>query len=125
MSPVRGGEGRREHDHQSDDTQRDEHEASLSHPARRETTQVDSDTERSDEAVVYFWIRKSRLPYELDRRLLDEIGHWLAGARDIDRHLVVTAERFEQQVAMIESTDLRLEFRIVDPEKPGRDLAYA
>jgi hypothetical protein len=77
------------------------------------------------EAAVYFWIRESRLADELDRRLLDAIGPWLKHDWRIENHLIVTNEQFEQQVAMIEGTDLRLRFRLKHPNEPGASLAYA
>ena len=77
------------------------------------------------EAGVYFWIRKSRLADGLDRRLLDALGPWLAREWRIGRHLIVTNEQFEQQVAMIEGAGLELRFRLERPNEPGKSLAYA
>ncbi len=90
-----------------------------------ETVAVDDAQWSGYEAAVYFWVRKSRLADELDRRLLDALRRWFERDWPIGRHLVVTSELFEQQVAMIEGTDLQLEFRLNDPKQPGRFLAYA
>ena len=35
-----------------------------------------------------------------------------------------TNEQFDQQVRMIEGSDLHLRFHLVDPSEPGKDLAY-
>jgi hypothetical protein len=77
------------------------------------------------EAAVYFWIRKSRLADELDRRLLDALGPWLEHDWGIEPHLIVTNEQFEQQVAMIEGANLQLRFHLTFPNEPGKSLAYA
>lgn len=77
------------------------------------------------DAVVYFWIRKSRLADKLDRRLLDALGPWLKHDWRLENHLIVTTKQFEQQVAMIEGTDLQLRFQLRDPNEPGETLAYA
>ena len=80
----------------------------------------------SDYAVaVHFWVRTSRLADELDRRLLDALGPWLAQEWQIARHLIVTNEQVVQQVTLIESTGRRLSFRLSDPKMPGDYLAYA
>ena len=85
-----------------------------------------ADAQWSDyDTAVYFWIRKSRLADELDRRLLDELGKWMQRAWPSRRHFIVTSEPFEQQVKMIESTDLQLKFRLTDPAEPGASLAFA
>lgn len=92
---------------------------------RSEITAV-GDAQWSDyDAAVYFWIRKSRLADKLDRRLLDALRSWLERDWPIGNPLIVTSELFEQQVALIERTDLQLEFQLEDPPQPGRFLAYA
>lgn len=76
------------------------------------------------DAAVYFWVRKSRLPTETDRALLDALRSWLAQDWQLGSRLIVTNEQFAQQVALIEGTDLRLRFQIDELDKPGRYLAY-
>jgi hypothetical protein len=76
------------------------------------------------EAAVYFWIRKSRLATETDRVLLDALRTWLAQDWNLGSHLIVTNEQFAQQVDIIEHTDLQLRFKVEEPDKPGRYLAY-
>jgi hypothetical protein len=61
----------------------------------------------------------------LDRRLLDALGPWLADVWHIAHHLIVTNEQVAQQVALIESTNRQLRFRLTDPRYPGKSLAYA
>lgn len=93
--------------------------------ARSEIVAVDDGQWSGYEAAVYFWVRKSRLADELDRRLLDALRSWIERDWPIGRHLLVTSELFGQQVALIERTDLQLEFHLKDPKQPGRFLAYA
>ena len=76
------------------------------------------------EAAVYFWIRKSRLATETERSLLDALRTWLEQDWSLGGHLIVTNEKFTQQVDLIEQTDLQLRFMIEEPDKPGRYLAY-
>ncbi len=77
------------------------------------------------DAVVYFWVRKSRLEDGLDRRLLEALRPWLEQEWNIAHPLIVTNEQFAQQVAMIEGAGLRLRFQLARPDEPGRSLAYA
>lgn len=93
--------------------------------ARSDVTAVGNARWADYEAAVYFWIRKSRLADELDRRLLDSLRTWFELDWAFGRHLIVTSELFDQQVAMIERTELQLMFRLKDPQQPGRFLAYA
>lgn len=62
--------------------------------SRAQITALDGDEWSAYEAGVYFWIRKSRLVDELDRRLLDALGPWLAHDWRIANHLFVTNEQF-------------------------------
>ena len=77
------------------------------------------------DAAVYLWIRKSRLADELDRRLLATLEPWFRNDWGMMRPLVVTSEQFEQQVKVIENCDLRLKFRMQDPNEPGISLAFS
>jgi hypothetical protein len=75
--------------------------------------------------VVHFWVRTSRLADRLDRRLLDALDPWFTDDWQITNYLLVTNEQVEQQVALIESTDRQLRFRLTDPKESGKSLAYA
>lgn len=77
------------------------------------------------EAAIYFWIRKSRLADELDRRLLEALGPWLEHDWRIEHYLIVTNEQFEQQVSMIETAKQQLRFQLTFPNEPGKSLAYS
>ncbi len=93
--------------------------------ARAQVSPV-GDADWSDyEVAVYFWVRASRLQDGLDRRLLDALGPWLEHEWPVGRHYFLTNEQFEQQVAMLEDTDLQLRFRLDDPRADGAFLAYA
>lgn len=93
--------------------------------SRAQITPLDGARWSACEAAVFFWIRKARLVDELDRRLLDALGPWLAHDWRVEHYLIVTNEQVEQQVAMIEGAGLRLRFRLERPNEPGKSLAYA
>jgi hypothetical protein len=76
------------------------------------------------DAAVYFWVRASQLPIGLDRSLLDHLRRWFTDDWGFDDVVFVTSELFTQQVQLMEATDLELRFEIVEPDKPGRHLAY-
>jgi hypothetical protein len=77
------------------------------------------------DATVFFWVRKSRLPEDLDRALLDSLLRWFDGEWSFKAPVIVTNEQFEQQVATIEGTDLRRRFELQVPDVAGKYLAYA
>jgi hypothetical protein len=77
------------------------------------------------EVITLFWIRKSRLAERLDRTVLDALLPWLERDWTFGPHLIVTNEQFEQQVAMLEGTDLELQFKVKLPKDPAKYLAYA
>ncbi|HEY8601285.1 MAG TPA: hypothetical protein VIL85_22835 [Thermomicrobiales bacterium] len=93
--------------------------------ARKQIAAIDGARWSEYAVVVHFWVRTARLADGLDRRLLDVLGPWLAEAWQIPHHLIVTNERVEQQVSLIESTNRQLRFRLTDPKEPGASLAYA
>jgi hypothetical protein len=77
------------------------------------------------DATVFFWVRKSRLPEGLDSSLLDSLLTWLEQEWTFHAPLIVTNEQVDQQVAMIEGTELRRRFEVKVPDDPGKYLAYA
>jgi hypothetical protein len=90
-----------------------------------EITEVGDAAWADAEAMVFFWIRKSRLAEEMDRHLLEVLRQWFETDWPFDRVHYMTSEQFEQQVALLESTDLVLEFKTKRPSEPGPALAYA
>ncbi len=76
------------------------------------------------DATVFFWVRKSRLREELDHALLDSLLRWFDEEWSLKDPVIVTNEQFEQQVAMIERTDLRRRFELQVPDVAGKYLAY-
>lgn len=76
------------------------------------------------EAVVFFWVRRSRVADGLDARLLAALRSWFADEWPVERTVFVTNEEFGQQVSMIERTDLVRRFEYVEPGKTGRYLVY-
>ena len=77
------------------------------------------------DAMIYFWVRKSRLAEGMDRLLLDSLLEWFEQEWSFDAPVVMTNEQFDQQVAMIEGTDLRRRFEVKLPDDAGKYLAYA
>ena len=77
------------------------------------------------ELAAYFWVRKSRMIDQLDERLLKALDLWLQQEWHVMRHLVVTRELVEQQVALIESSGRSLHFELAYPNKSGKELAFA
>ena len=88
-------------------------------------TAVGTDRWSDCDAMIYFWIRKSRLPQGLDRSLLDALLIWFEQDWSFDAPVVMTNEQFDQQVAMIEGTGLRRRFEVKLPKDSGKYLAYA
>lgn len=76
------------------------------------------------DAVVYFWVRASAMQNGLDARLLAALRRWFHEVWNTKRTVFVTNEQFTQQVALLESTELQLEFDLVEPEKPGAYLVF-
>ncbi len=87
-------------------------------------TPVGDDQWEEVEAATYFWVRASRMETGTDRRLLDALRTWLDEEWRLGRHVFVTSELFEQQVALIESSGLELRFEIIEPDTSSRFLAY-
>lgn len=90
-----------------------------------EVTAVAEDQWSNHDAMIYFWIRKSKLPQGMDRSLLDSLRTWFEQDWSFDAPVFMTNEQFDQQVAMIEGTDLRRRFEVKLPDDPGKYLAYA
>ncbi|GAA5195301.1 N-acetyltransferase [Microbacterium jejuense] len=92
--------------------------------ARSAVTPVADDAWKDVDAVVYFWVRRSRIEDRLDERLLAALRAWFAGEWGFARTVFATSERFDQQVALLGATDLALRFELREPDKPGTYLVY-
>ncbi|MFE4467665.1 N-acetyltransferase [Leifsonia sp. NPDC056824] len=77
------------------------------------------------EAVVFFWVRRSRMADGLDARLLAALRAWFAEEWAVERTVFVASEPFAQQVGLLEGAGLVRRFEYVEPGKPGRFLAYS
>ncbi|MET0989746.1 MAG: GNAT family protein [Glaciihabitans sp.] len=77
------------------------------------------------DAVVYFWIRQSRIASAMDVRLLAAIRIWLDETWGLTRTVFVTNEHFERQVHLLDSAGLQVKFELREPGKPGTYLVYA
>ncbi|MCR2763342.1 N-acetyltransferase [Microbacterium sp. zg.B48] len=76
------------------------------------------------DAVVYFWIRQSRIASAMDVRLLAALRTWLDETWALTRTVFVTNERFAQQVDLLDSAGLQVMFELREPGKPGTYLVY-
>lgn len=77
------------------------------------------------DAVVYFWVRQSRVASGMDVRLLAAIRTWLDETWMLTRTVFVTNEQFARQVQVLDSAGLQVEFELREPGKPGAYLVYA
>ncbi len=93
--------------------------------AKASVTSVVEDARWAEvDAVVYFWVRESRIPSDLDARLLAAIEPWLAEDWALARTVFVTNERFERQVQLLERAGLQVNFELREPGKPAKYLVY-
>jgi hypothetical protein len=76
------------------------------------------------QAVVYFWVRQSRMETGLDGRLLTALRAWFTDVWKLERTVFVTNEQFTQQVDLIKRTDLTRRFGLIEPGKAGTCLVY-
>ena len=92
--------------------------------ATSEITPIGEDDWQRVGALVYFWVRTSRLASGLDGRLLASLRDWLARDWNVCRHPFVTNEEVTQQVELLERAGLRSRFRIDKPTQTGSYLAF-
>ena len=76
------------------------------------------------DAVIYFWVRTSRVLTGMDERLLSALRAWIRERWAFDEVVFVTNEQFEQQVHLLERADLRVRFELLEPGKPGKYLVF-
>lgn len=93
--------------------------------ARSAVTQLGGIRWEDVEAVVYFWVRASRLPDALDARLLDALRGWFTPEWGLRSSVFVTSEGFEEQVRLLRGAGLSEVFEVREPGKVGRYLAFA
>jgi hypothetical protein len=77
------------------------------------------------DAVVYFWVRQSRIASDMDVRLLAAIRTWLDETWALTRTVFVTNEQFERQADLLDSAGLQVMFELREPGKPGTYLVYS
>ena len=76
------------------------------------------------DAVLYFWVRKSRVASGMDIRLLSALRSWMSDEWAFARTVFVTNDQFVQQVQLLDSVDLQVLFELREPGKPGAYLVY-
>jgi len=87
-------------------------------------TAVADDRWADVDAVVYFWVRLSRMAQGMDQRLLAALRVWFRDEWKTERTVFVTNEQFTQQAELLRRTDLALKFVLVEPGKPGTYLVF-
>jgi len=92
--------------------------------AKSTVTPIDDDAWADLDAVIYFWVRTSRMETEMDKRLLTALRTWMREEWSFARTVYVTNEQFEHQVDLLNRTDLRLRFELLEPGKPGKYLVF-
>jgi hypothetical protein len=76
------------------------------------------------DAVVYFWVRASRVTSGLDARLLGTLRSWMHEEWALARTVFVTNEQFERQVKVLEESGLQATFELREPGKAGTYLVF-
>jgi len=91
----------------------------------KSTVKPVGDDEWTDvDAVIFFWVRLHQMELGVDERLLAAIRAWFRQEWKLDKTVYVTSEPFTQQVDLMNRTDLRLKFELLEPGKPGKRLAF-
>jgi hypothetical protein len=76
------------------------------------------------DAVVFFWVRRSRVESGMDRRLLGALRVRFAVEWNLERVVYVTNEQVPDQADLFAGSDLVLKFQILEPGKLGQFLAF-
>lgn len=74
--------------------------------AKSTVTALDDDEWANVDAVIYFWVRLSRMENRMDERLLAALREWFTEEWKLEKTVYITNEQFMQQVELIERTDL-------------------
>ncbi len=92
---------------------------------KADVSPVTDDTHWAEvDAVVYFWIRQSRIASGLESRLLAAIRTWMDESWALTRTVFVTNEQFERQVHLLDSAGLHVQFELREPGKTGTYLVF-
>ena len=92
--------------------------------AKSTVTAIGDDVWTDLDAVIYFWVRTSRMVTGMDGRLLTALREWMREEWSFEQTVYVTNEQFEQQVHLLNRADLRVRFELREPGKPGTYLAF-
>jgi RimJ/RimL family protein N-acetyltransferase len=85
---------------------------------------VDGENWTDVQAVVFFWVRPSQMELGVDARLLFAVREWFKDEWRLEKTVYVTSEQFTQQRDVMERTDLRLKFELLEPGKPRKYLVF-
>ncbi len=92
--------------------------------AKSAVTPVGDDEWSDVDAVIFFWARLSQMEVGMDERLLDALRTWFDTEWKLDGAVYVTNKQFRDQIDLIDRTDLVLKFELLEPDKPGKYLAF-
>jgi hypothetical protein len=92
--------------------------------ARSTVTPVGADEWADVDAVVFFWVRLSRMDTGMDERLLAALRAWFTQDWKLEKTVYVTSEPFTQQVDLLDRTDMTLKFELQEPDKPKKRLVF-
>lgn len=92
--------------------------------AKSTVTPVGDDQWADVDAVVFFWARLSQMATGMDERLLAALRAWFSEEWKLKRTVYVANEQFTRQVDLIERTDMKLKFELLEPGKPGKYLVF-
>ncbi|MGI8879162.1 MAG: GNAT family N-acetyltransferase [Jatrophihabitans sp.] len=92
--------------------------------AKSTVTPVGDDEWADVDAVIFFWARLSQMAMGMDERLLAALRAWFKEEWKLERTVYVTSEQFTQQVDLMDRTDLKLKFELLEPGAPRKRLVY-
>ncbi|WP_404286002.1 N-acetyltransferase [Glutamicibacter arilaitensis] len=76
------------------------------------------------QAVIYFWVRESRLGSGLDERLLGALRQWFSEQWQLSDTVYVVSEPYAHQLRLINQSGLKLRFTVREPAKSAPYLAF-
>lgn len=92
--------------------------------AKSTVTPVGDDEWANVDAVIFFWVRLSRIEMGMDGRLLAALRAWFIEEWKLEKTVYVTSEQFALQVDLLDRTDLNLKFELLEPGKPRKRLGF-
>lgn len=92
--------------------------------ARSTVVPVGEDEWTDVDAVVFFWVRRPQMETGTDERLLSALRRWFVEEWRFENTVYGTSETFTQQVDLLDRTDLKPKFELLEPGKPNKRLVF-